>query len=221
LHAKDPGEQPNAASVVVGTLFSLVSGTTQTPLEGDTTPAIAGYRFEDKAAEAAYEALVRMGVAAYRPRYTLALPTISGLQQQFDVVVPDRSRYLLIELKRRSQSSIEQLYAFVAKLLDYALATRLHKTGNTFTGVFVSTAPRLNDNFRHFAIAYGVIPIALDLPPCHTLIQRSENPRVRRDAADLLKRLDMPLPDAVLTGSRRLETRTLLLEWQSVAQRSL
>jgi len=64
--------------------------------------------------------LRRLGVTPRQPRRNLILPTLSGLQQQFDLVVPDGQRYFIIELKDRSHSQIEQLYAFVAKILDYA-----------------------------------------------------------------------------------------------------
>lgn len=58
---------------------------------------------------------------------------------------------------------------FVAKPLDYALAARLRETGSLFSGLFISTAPRLNDHFRQFAITYGMIPMARDLPPCQMM----------------------------------------------------
>jgi len=207
--------------VIVNSLFTLVEGVGSIVLPISANVAsVAGYKFEDDAAKAAYEALVQVGVAPSKPRHKLQLPTLSGLRQQFDIVVPSGSHYFIVELKRRSHSEIEQLYAFVAKLLDYALAARCHATGNVFTGIFVSTAPKLNDHFRQFAISYGVISVAPDLPPCEVLQVRAVDVVVQHDAADLAKRLYVSLPDMAIQGMGRAQSDVLLREWQSIAQRS-
>jgi hypothetical protein len=212
--------QSETLRLVVRTLYALTTAAGGLAAPGSVKAAsIAGHKFEDAAAKAAYEALVRVGVSPHRPRHVLRVPTVSGLYQQFDVVVCTGLRYFIVELKRRSSSEIEQLYAFVAKLLDYALAARLQGTGHTFTGIFVSTAPRMNDNFRQFAIAYGVIPVGPDLPPCHVLEATKDSEAVCQDAADLAARLHRPLPNVVVSSAARLEALPLLREWQSIALR--
>jgi len=181
--------------------------------------AVAGHRFENEAADAAYTALVERGIRPPTPpRHMLQLPTVSGLYQQFDLVITDRLRYCVVELKRRSHAEIEQLYAFVAKLLDYALAAKIQRTDNTFTGIFVSTSPKLNEHIRQFALAYGVLPIAPDLAPCQVLQVETSDVSIRTDALSLEMRLSVPLPDVILSRERS-DARMLLLEWQSVALR--
>lgn len=212
--------QTDTFALVLKTLFKLACEQARLPRMGRSAQAsIQGHRFEDTAAKAAYEALVHVGVTPRQPRHTLALPTVSGLRHQFDIVVPDGSRWFTIELKHRSSAQIEQLYAFVAKLLDYALAARLHGTGHEFTGVFVSTAPRLNDHFRQFALAYGVVAIAPDLPPCQVLEECPQDESVRRDAVDLARRIEAPLPTVAIQPARRAEAALLVQEWQALAQR--
>src|SRR5258708_5644155 len=149
------GARPDTLTLTIKSLFALAVEAAGTTISGGSSGlSLAGHRFEDDAAKAAYEALNRVGVTPYPPRYQLSLPTLSGLKQQFDVVLPDGPRHYIVELKRRSHSEIEQLYAFVGKLLDYALAARLYSTGHLFTGIFVCTAPKLNDHFRQFALTY-------------------------------------------------------------------
>lgn len=212
--------QTDTFALVLKTLFKLACEEAGLPrLVRSAQASIRGHRFEDAAAKAAYEALVHVGVTPRQPRRTLALPTVSGLQHQLDVVVPEGSRWFIIELKHRSSAQIEQLYAFVAKLLDYALAARLHRTGHEFTGVFVSTAPRLNDHFRQFALAYGVVVIAPDLPPCQVLEECPEDESVRRDALDLAGRLEVPLPTVAIRYSPSVEAALLVQEWRALAQR--
>jgi hypothetical protein len=213
-------DRADTLSVAIRTLYALVEGANGSAVLRDSLPAsVAGHRFEDEAVKAAYQALVRVGVAPLPPRHTLQLPTISGLYQQFDVVVPDRRRYFIVELKRRSHSEIEQLFAFVAKLLDYAIAAQIQATGHTFTGLFVSTASRLNDRFRQFAISYGVIPLAVDLPPCQVIEERTNEPGLLQDAADFARRLSSPLPKLALQSPARVPPSLLLAEWKSIAQR--
>jgi hypothetical protein len=214
------GVGPDTLTLAIGSLFALATEVASTTFPGQPPgSSLAGYKFEDDAAKAAYEALTRVGVTPYPPRSLLQLPTLSGLSQQFDVVLSDGPRYYIVELKRRSHSEIEQLYAFVGKLLDYALAARLHSTGHLFTGIFVSTAPKFNDHFRQFALAYGIWPIAPDLTPCQVIHERTAHPGIRRDAADLIKAIDVSLPAVALTSQSRPPANTLLMEWQFLVQR--
>src|SRR2546423_859516 len=117
MHSISSANQPDTLGLIVKSLFALAVEVAGTVLPtGSSAASIAGHKFEDAAAQIAYEALVRVGVAPYPPRHTLRLPTLSGLTQQFDVVAHKGSRYFIVELKRRTHSEIEQLYAFVAKL---------------------------------------------------------------------------------------------------------
>jgi hypothetical protein len=214
------GARPDTLAIAVKCLFALaVEAAGAVPSAERGAASRAGHQFEDEAAQAAYEALRRSGVTPRPPRTMLQLPTLSGLKQQFDVVIPDGDRYLIVELKRRSHSEIEQLYAFVGKLLDYALAARLHRTGHLFTGIFVSTATRLNNNFRQFALTYGVWPIAPDLLPCQIIQEQAVHPGLQQDATDLVRRLDVQLPRVALSSAARTSASLLLREWQSIAQR--
>lgn len=204
---------------IVTTLYRLACEQSKLPRIGRSAEAsIQGHRFEDLAAKAAYEALVQVGVMPRLPRHTLQLPTLSGLSHQLDLVVSEGLTLFAIELKHRSLSNIDQLQAFIAKLLDYALAARNLGTGHRFSGVFVSTASSLNDHFRQYALAYGVLPIAKDLPPCVVLHECPGDPTVRRDALDLSARLAVPLPEATIMRQRN-DPSVLLQEWKALALR--
>lgn len=209
----------DSLQLAIQVLYSLTLEAVGDVPRGSAIAATAGRKFEDDAADAAYTTLVDHGVhPPTPPRHRLELPTLSGLYQQFDLVVKDHLRYCVVELKRRSQAEIEQVYAFVAKLLDYALAAKIYSTDHTFTGIFVSTSPRLNDHIRQFAIAYGVLPIASDLVPCQLIQAEATEVSIRSDALSLARRLGVPLPDVLLSRNRS-DSRALLLEWQSVALR--
>lgn len=220
MRTDSPASRYDTLGLTVSALYTLAAEAAGTaPASGNNAASLAGHKFEDDAARAAYEMLTKRGISPSQPRYTLHLPTLSGLKQQFDVVVHDGHYYYPIELKRRTHSEIEQLYAFVAKLIDYALAARVHDTGHAFTGIFVSTAGRLNDNFRRFAMTYGVIPIARDLPPCQVLSEKTKNANVRADATDLARRLNAPLPGALFPRVDQRQSSVLLVEWKSIFQR--
>jgi hypothetical protein len=218
--SSSPGAaQGDSLRLAVQILYSLTLAAASDVPRDAGAAAAAGHRFEDDVADAAYTALVNRGIhTPTPPRHMLQLPTVSGLCQQFDLVLAHGLRYCIVELKRRSQAEIEQIYAFVAKLLDYALAAKIYRTDNTFTGLFVSTSARLNDHIRQFAIAYGVIPIAPDLAPCQVIQAEAADVSLRSDALRLEARLTVPLPD-VMVRADRMESRTLLLEWQSLALR--
>lgn len=149
MTAASAGDQADSLRLIVQIVYSLTLTAVGDMPADSAAAAVAGHKFEDEATDIAYTTLVDRGIQPPTPaRRVLYLPTLSGLHQQFDLVVTNGLRYYVVKLKRRSHAEIEQVYAFVAKLLDYALAARIHRTDMSFTGLFVSSSPSLNDNIR-------------------------------------------------------------------------
>ena len=137
-------------------------------IKGLKTDGSAGPDFEDKILQHVYLAVSKLGgYQASPPRTTPRLKTVSGLPHQIDVVVKQGiSTYHLIECKFTKTANIEELFAFNAKLLDYAFGALRAKQNLVFRGYFVTGLTGVNDHFYQYAISWGITPIIVNgLPP--------------------------------------------------------
>jgi hypothetical protein len=131
----------------------------------------AGFALEEMVSQEAYECIRGSpGIAVLPPRTTLNYPTVSGLTHQYDVVMRENNTFYVIECKRRGVATIDQIFSFNAKILDYAFKDSFNKNFS-IKGVFLSTA-ELTDNARKYALAHGIIPIDPSLPPIQFMIDR-------------------------------------------------
>jgi hypothetical protein len=150
-------------------LFNLIREESKRGLQESRVKA--GFALEEIVSQKAYECIRGYpGLVVLPPRSTLNYPTVSGLNHQFDVVMRENNTFYVIECKRRGIASIDQIFSFNAKILDYAFKDSFNKSFS-IKGVFLSTA-ELTDNARKYALAHGIIPIDPSLPPIQFMIDR-------------------------------------------------
>ena len=147
-----------------------------------------------------YQKLQRQGtLRIFRPRYTLREPTYSGLAHQFDIVIR-QDKLTTIECKFRGKTGIDNLFAFVGKLVDYRDPPR---------GIFVTTAENVNDNVFCYAIAHRISIVCSSLPPVEYMIQRvKKNTELAHHLARLWTRL-----------RGKTAPNHVLVEWQNAYSR--
>ena len=73
---------------------------------------------------------------------------------------------------------------FNAKILDYALGSRIYNQNLVFKGIFLSTA-KIKDNAKCYALAYGIVPVDPFTPPVEYMISSIKEDDPLRD--DLIK----------------------------------
>jgi hypothetical protein len=160
----------------------------------------SGKKFEDFMVQQLYQKLRQLGTLhVFPPRYTLHQATYSSVAHQFDIVVR-QSELTVIECKFRKKTGIDDLFAFMGKLIDYREPP---------CGIFVTTAEKVNNNVLYYAIAHHILIVCSSLPPVQYMIQR-----VKKNT-DLARRL------ASLQTRLRGETSPnyLLVEWQNAHRR--
>lgn len=157
----------------------------------------AGFQFENLVTDKILEhfARRRYGEKVYPPRCKLSYPSFSGVKHQFDVTVEHNKTFYLIECKRRKASAKDQILAFTAKILDYALGFKAHGLDYQIKGIFLSTA-EISEGARAYALSFGVIPIDPVLPPVDYLMKKVGKKDVLTRQLDKLRRkLSYTLPD--------------------------
>src|SRR5437762_13508586 len=98
MHSATPVNRQDTLGVMVNALHALaIEAANLTVPDGSWAASVGGHKFEDDAAKVAYEELMKRGLTPLLPRHTLHLPTLSGLHQQFDLVVPNKSHYYIAE----------------------------------------------------------------------------------------------------------------------------
>jgi hypothetical protein len=200
-------------------------------LAQETAPVVgsraeAGHVFEEDTRQAIHrllrtseEALGRGKV--FPPRYRLRIPTRSGLSYQFDGVVQVGSDHILIECKKREATQIDQVFAFAAKMADYAMAPRERRTNSSLFGLFYATSREVNDNIRQFAVAFGISLVSLELPPVSYLAScLDKTTPFARSLERLGARLSLPFEQALLSGMDR-KPKELVREWRLAYHRWL
>jgi hypothetical protein len=203
---------------LVSVLWEVVLRSREAQRSGSINTAADGRALEDDSVAAVYERLVSLGLAPSPPRETLRLPTVSGVQHTVDLALRDSMHIYVVELKRRATVETALLQAFVAKLLDYALAARVYDTGISFTGVFAATVPKFNDRQREFAIGFGVISVVSDLTPCEIMASVATRQADRDEAERLASRIAERLPELITSVAQR-NSQLLLAEWKLLADR--
>ena len=152
-----------------------------------------GFSFEDRVSQRAYECIRKYPVCVLPPRSTLNYPTVSGLKHQFDGIIIDGNAFFVIECKRRGLALIDQIFSFNSKILDYALKDSF-ASNFRINGIFLCTA-KINENIRKYALAYGVLPIDLTLPPIEVMIDKvKRGDSLREDLIKIKKLLTFPQP---------------------------
>lgn len=155
-----------------------------------------GFSFEDRVSQKAYECIRGYPISVFPPRSTLNYPTVSGLKHQFDGIVSESNIFYVIECKKRGITVIDQVFSFNSKILDYALEEEFTKDFR-IKGIFLCTA-RINDNIRKYALAHGILPLDLTLPPIQVMINKTEhNDRLRQELEELKQLLMLPQPIAL------------------------
>lgn len=183
---------------------------------GEVSPTRAGHVFEDRVSQATFSELSAQGVSVYPPRYMLqALPTISGLRHQFDVVASTGSIHYLVECKRRQNTTLDQLFGFVGKVLDYVLAGLPRKL--EYKAYFASAGAQIHDNHRRYALSFGIIPLSEDLPPPVALAGRaaSDRPELRQ----LITTFEQSTSETIhkyFRGEAQPSAEELLMRWKGI-----
>ena len=168
----------------------------------DLPPGIpsSGNKFEDFMVQQLYQKLRQLGtLRVFQPRHTLRGDTYSGLAHQFDIVI-QQDKLTTIECKFRAKTGIDDLFAFVGKLVDYRESPR---------GIFVTTAENVNDNVFCYAIAHRISIVYSSLPPVEYMIQRVKR---NTNLAHRLARLQTRLRGKAAPNH-------LLVEWQNAYSR--
>lgn len=156
----------------------------------------SGKKFEDFMVQQLYQPLRQQGgISVFPPRHTLRQATYSSVGHQFDIVIR-RSELIAIECKFRKRTGIDDLFAFMGKLIDYREPPR---------GIFVTTAEKVNNNVFCYAIAHRISIVCPSLPPVQYMIQRvKKNTDLARRLASLQTRL-----------RGKTSPNYLLVEWQN------
>jgi hypothetical protein len=136
------------------------------------------------------------GFRVFPPRYTLREATFSGVHHQFDIVVTEQEQLAAVECKFRGSVHIDQLFATQGKLVDYCKRPR---------GVFVTTAPSVNDEMYYYALAHQIVLICPSLPPVEYMLQ------CVRKGTDLAHRLET-LQNRLKDGA---PPNHMLVEWKN------
>lgn len=182
---------------VIITLYDVLSE--ESKVKTRKSAVKAGFSFEDRVSEKAYECIRGYPISVFPPRSTLNYPTLSGLKHQFDGIVSESNTFYVIECKKRGITVIDQVFSFNSKILDYALEEEFTKDFQ-IKGIFLCTA-RINDNIRKYALAHRILPLDSRLPPIQVMINKTErNDRLRQELEEL-KQLVM-LPQLIALKSR-------------------
>jgi len=177
----------------------------------------SGHVFEDLTVEKVYAACHRLGtLKSFPPRYTLRLPTVSGLYHQIDVVVREgSSSYHLIECKFEQLTDVAELYAFNGKLLDYSLGAQARHQKTRLRAYFLTASPTVSESFYKYALAWGITVIAPGClpPPEHMLAKIEPNTTLHRQLTRLVDRTTCISLGELVAKPR--EADKLLADWRS------
>jgi len=155
-----------------------------------------GFSFEERVSKRAYEHIRKYPVSVLPPRSTLNYPTISGLRHQFDGIIADGNTFFVIECKRRGLALIDQIFSFNSKILDYAFKDSF-ASNFRIKGIFLCTA-KITENIRKYALAYGILPMDLTLPPLEVMIDKMKrSDSMLQDLIKLKRLVALPQPDAL------------------------
>ena len=142
-------------------LFQAVAAVKALQLPAGTPRS--GTEFEDFMVKQLHQALRQQGALyVYPPRYTLSQATYSGIAHQFDIIVRE-DQLAAIECKFRKRTGIDDLFAFLGKLVDYREPPR---------GIFVTTAENVNDDSFCYAIAHRISIVCSSLAPVEYMVHR-------------------------------------------------
>ena len=162
----------------------------------------SGKQFEDYVVKQLYTNLLQLG-GGYRvfpPRHTLRESTFSGVYHQFDIVIAQQEALVSVECKFRGGAHIDQLFATEGKLVDYRKRPY---------GIFITTAPHVNDEMYYYALAHHIQIICSSLPPVEYLLH------CVKSETDLAYRL-ANLQSRIKNG---IDPRYVLIEWRNAYQR--
>lgn len=186
-----------------------------------STDGSAGHEFEDITVEKVHTACHRLGaLKVLPPRYTLKLPTVSGLHHQIDVVVREGpSVFHLVECKFKQSVAIEELYSMNGKLLDYIFGAQIRGQKTRFRGYFLVSPATVTDNFYKYALAWGITLIAPEGPPPleYMLAKIKPNVALYGQLTRLLERTSGAEFTELISKPRRADR--LFAEWRACYQR--
>lgn len=206
-----------ASSVLSGVLWELL---TADRVQGLNTDGSAGHAFEDLTLELVYAACLEKGhLQPFPPRYTLQLPTVSGLHHQVDVGAREGAAlYHIIECKFKHTVPVEHLYALSAKVMDYAIGARVHGHNSRFRAYMLASPAQCNDNMYRYALAWGITLVAPgNYPPPEYMLAHVPNGTPLASRLErLVKRSAVPTVDDLLAGPRRADE--LFAEWRNCIQ---
>jgi hypothetical protein len=162
----------------------------------------SGKQFEDYVVKQLYTSLLQLqgGYRVFPPRHTLREATFSGVHHQFDIVIAQQEALVSVECKFRGGAHIDQLFATEGKLVDYCKRPY---------GIFVTTAPHINDEIYYYALAHHIQIICSALPPVEYLLH------CVKSETDLAYRL-ANLQSRIKNG---IDPRYVLIEWRNAYQR--
>ena len=162
----------------------------------------SGKQFEDYVVKQLYTSLLQLqgGYRVFPPRHTLRAATFSGVYHQFDIVIAQQEELVTVECKFSGGAHIDQLFATQGKLVDYC--KRPH-------GIFITTAPHVNDEIYYYALAHHIQLICPSLPPVEHMLWQVKK------GTDLEYRLGN-LQSRIKNG---IEPRYVLVEWRNAYQR--
>lgn len=200
-------------------LFSLVKRESSKLAKNKPTTR-SGFEFENFVANSLLEHFIksRYGEKVYPPRCELAYPTFSGIKHQFDNIVEFAKTFFVIECKRRKASAKDQILAFNAKILDYALGFVAHNLAFQIKGVFLSTA-KISEGARSYALGFGMVPLDADCPWLDYMASKARKDCIlQRQLDDLKVKLSFTLPALLDMPVSKRDPQHLLILYQQVHQ---
>jgi hypothetical protein len=162
----------------------------------------SGKQFEDYMVKQLHTQLIQTqdSYRVFPPRHTLHDPTFSGTYHQFDIVIEQHEDLLAVECKFRGGAHIDQLFATKGKLIDYCKQPR---------GIFITTAPHINDEIHYYALAHQIQIICTSLLPIGYMLWRVKK------GTDLEYRLE----NLQARIKNKVDAKRVLVEWKNAAQR--
>jgi hypothetical protein len=162
----------------------------------------SGKQFEDYVVKQLYTNLLQLqrGYRVFPPRFSLLESTFSGVHHQFDIVIAQQEYLVAVECKFRGGAHIEEVFATQGKLIDYIKQPR---------GIFITTAPYVNDEIYYYALAHKIQLICPLLPPVEYMQLRVKK---GTDLEDRLEKLQF----RIINGC---EPKNVLVEWRNDYQR--
>jgi len=180
-------------------LYEHVKREKETKKEGSRTRL--GHDFEEEVTQIVWKHARKSDAQLLPSRHTIDLPTVSGQAHQFDAAFKIGNAYHVFECKRQESPTIDYVYYFNSKILDYMLKTVPGKHAYSFRGTLISHR-ELGDQTLAYALAYGINICDPGTPPLEVIMATSRDTKLRAAVTHFRKTLPTT-ENAVLQGHQQ------------------